>query len=70
MAGQGEACRNCATADVLRKRIVEIEGLLREIDKKVVFETSVLDGSGPDLQERIEATLGIGRFTPPAPPRQ
>jgi hypothetical protein len=25
MAGQGEACRGCATADVLRDRIAELE---------------------------------------------
>jgi hypothetical protein len=53
-----------------RDRIAELEALLREIDKKVVFETAVMDGSGRDLQERVEAALGIGRVKQPEPPRQ
>ena len=39
-------------------RIAELEALLREIDAKVIFETAVHDGN--DLQERVEAALGIG----------
>lgn len=31
MAGQGEACRGCATADVLRERIAELEARCAEI---------------------------------------
>ncbi len=41
-------------------RIAELEALLREIDAKVIFEAAVSDGTGPDLQERVEATLRIG----------
>lgn len=49
--------------EILRmgRRIAELEALLREIDAKIIFETAVMDGSGRDLQERIEAALGIGR---------
>lgn len=28
MAGQGEACRGCGTADVLRARIAELEAMI------------------------------------------
>ena len=41
-------------------RIAELEALLREIDAKVIFEAAVGDGTGNDLQERVEAALGIG----------
>jgi len=44
-----------------RLRIAELEALLREVDAKVIFESCVMDGTGNDLQERIEAALGIGR---------
>jgi hypothetical protein len=40
-------------------RIAALEALLREIDNKIVFETSVVDGTGNDLQQRVEAALGI-----------
>jgi len=48
-------------AEPLRQRIADLEALLREIDKKIVFETAVMDGTGRDLQERVEAALRIGR---------
>lgn len=44
----------------LEARNKKLEDVLREIDRKVIFETSVRDGSGSDLQERIEDVLGIG----------
>lgn len=50
----GKACGDASL------RIAELESLLREIDAKVVFETAVADGTGNDLQRRIEAALGIG----------
>lgn len=54
--------RNAMVATLNEKdhRIAELESLLREIDRKVIFETSVMDGTGTDLQERIEAALRSG----------
>lgn len=42
-------------------RIAELESLLRVINAKVIFENAVPDGSGADLQERVEQALGIGQ---------
>jgi len=41
------------------ERIAELEALLREIDAKVVFESAVMDGTGSDLQDRVERALRI-----------
>lgn len=54
-----EIARLCADMEVAIKRIAELEALLREVDAKIVFETSVIDGTGNDLQRRVEAALGI-----------
>lgn len=40
-------------------RAAKLEALLREIDAKIVFETAVSDGTGNDLQRRVEVALGI-----------
>ena len=44
----------------IRKHIEELEELLRECDAKIIFEHAVRDGTGQELQERIEAALGFG----------
>lgn len=57
----GQGCRPATIVELeMLDRIRALEALLREIDGKVVFETAVMDESGPDLQERVEKALGIG----------
>jgi hypothetical protein len=47
-----------ATITEMTARIAALEALLREVDANVVFETAIHDGTGRDLQERIEQALG------------
>lgn len=56
---RAEIARLRADAEISVKRIAELEALLREIDAKVVFEAAVADGTGNDLQRRVEAALVI-----------
>lgn len=38
MAGQGQACRNCATAEVLRERLFKLNDLLVEVEDQLTNE--------------------------------
>lgn len=40
-------------------RIAELEELLREIDAKIIWESAVRDGTGQELEARVERALGI-----------
>lgn len=51
---------DCDICRPSRDHVAELEALLREVDAKVVFETAVTDGTGNDLQQRIEQALGFG----------
>lgn len=42
MAGQGEACRGCATADVLRERIAVLEAELIRAEATIVNASTTL----------------------------
>lgn len=43
MAGQGEACRGCATADVLRERIAVLEAELVRAEATIVNTSAILN---------------------------
>jgi len=64
MAGEPATYSDADLDEILadkNKRIADLEALLRDIDRKIVFETAIMDGTGRDLQERVEAALRIGR---------